>query len=117
MSAQKTINERLAFMAEGIRDQLGFQWDEYEAVCRDALARIKVLEDQDTVVTVLKRIAVALEKEQPSASEQELDANRYRWLRNDARWPVSAECGTRAGEQLDALCDEGLRSARRPRKS
>jgi hypothetical protein len=41
LSAQKSIKERLVFMAQGIRDQHGFQWDEYEAVCRDALARIE----------------------------------------------------------------------------
>ena len=36
----KTIQQRLTFMAEGIRVQQGFQWDEYECLCRDALARI-----------------------------------------------------------------------------
>jgi len=46
-------------------------------------------------------------------AQLELNAARYRWLRDVARWPSDAECGTRAGSQLDALCDEGLRSMAR----
>ena len=59
----KEIKERLAFMMEGIQAQEGFNWVEYEQLCRDALARIQVLEDQETVVSVLTRIATALEKQ------------------------------------------------------
>jgi hypothetical protein len=39
----------------------------------------------------------------------EKDALRYRWLRNEARWPASSEAGTTAGVQLDELCDTHMR--------
>lgn len=40
----KTIKQRLAFMQEGIEAQSGFNWNEYQQLCGDALHRIDELE-------------------------------------------------------------------------
>ena len=73
------IKRRLSMAAVDL-EQLGHLT--HADTCRDALAEVDALRK---------------------------DALRYRWLRNEARWPASAEAGTTAGIQLDELCDSHMR--------
>ena len=43
-SPARGVKRRLAFMAEGIRAQQGFNWDEYELLCRDSLEEFEKME-------------------------------------------------------------------------
>lgn len=73
------IKQRLSMAAVDLQ-QLGHLT--HADVCRDALSEIEALQK---------------------------DALRYRWLRDQARWPVSAEAGETAGIRLDNLCDSHMR--------
>ena len=63
VAMKKTLKERLAFMMEGIKVQEGFNWTEYEELCRDALARIESLEKVVTgrrAVEIVRDFAVII---------------------------------------------------------